>query len=383
MITEQNTINLQTKNETHHWQTEMREAVRDIKQLSDYFNEYHPNFNFKIEDFKSTRANNSHLQQNQYPIFLPKRLIAKMIEQGRDSALYRQFLPSNLEHDFSIQQSGLIDPIGDQVFQVTKHLIHRYHNRALFLPTNICPTICRYCFRKNELYDGTWGAIQLDDTRQYLNNHPEINEIIFTGGDPLSLSNEKLDHYLNFFSQFEHIKFIRFHTRFPVIIPRRIDNGFIQVIEQYKSRFYQISIAIHCNHHTEFDNEVFTAIEKLRSLNIQLLSQTVLLKNVNADFNSLLELFNTFIRIGIRPYYLHHPDVVKGAMHFRMSLKEGRKLYQQLRNQLPGWAIPQYVVDLPQGQGKTPAYNPETHDFGGEFINRHNQLSKYSEYFDE
>lgn len=357
------------------WQTEMREAIRNLHQLKKYLSE-----NTQSKELIFDKLNNDQQLSNlatQYPLFLPQRLLNKIILLGKHSPLYRQFIPSELEQLSSLQQTGLTDPIGDQDYQVTQHLIHRYQNRALFLPTNICPTICRYCFRKNELYEGHWGQVNLIDTREYLMKHTEINEIIFTGGDPLSLSNEKINSYLHFFREFDHIKFIRFHTRFPMIIPSRIDHEFCQVIEQHQAHFYQISMAIHCNHYSEFDSDVFDAVKKLKTTNIQLLSQTVLLNHINADVDSLIELFKTFIQIGIRPYYLHHPDLVKGAMHFRINLEQGRKIYQQLRHQLPGWAIPQYVVDLPNGQGKTPAYNPENFEFSGEFINRFNQKAKY------
>ncbi len=369
-------------NECETWQSEMRNALRNFDQLNHYVSQHHPQqveMIIECRKFIQTNTNDEFKSRSiqKYPLFLPKRLIEKIIKQGISSALYRQFVPDQRENQFSLQQAGLIDPIGDQDFQVTHHLIHRYHNRALFLPTNICPIICRYCFRKNELYDGGWGTINLEETRKYLEQHSEINEIIFTGGDPLSLSNEKLDSYLKFFGQFNHIQFIRFHTRFPVIIPSRIETDFCQLIKKHQKRFIQISMAIHCNHVSEFDDDIIKAIQILKELNIQLLSQTVLLKDVNTDFNSLLELFNQFIKIGIRPYYLHHPDIVKGAMHFRISLTEGRMLYQQLRNHLPGWAIPQYVVDLPNGQGKTPAYNPENYTFSGKLINRYNEESTY------
>lgn len=357
------------------WQNEMRLAIRNVKQLIDELSSHSHEFNFYLRDLNLLQNDKT---QN-YPIFIPRSLFRKIISAGTESALFKQFLPTITEVDRQTQQRGFIDPIGDENYRVTRHLIHRYQNRALFLPTNICPTICRYCFRKNELYDGSWGMVDLNETKRYLLAHPEVNEIIFTGGDPFSLSNEKLNKYLSFFSEIETIRFIRFHTRFPVIIPSRIDDELCHILQKAKDHFYEVTVAIHTNHVTEFDLEVEKAVSKLKKSQVQLLAQTVLLKDVNANVKELLDLFNKMIQFGIRPYYLHHPDQVKGAMHFRLPMIEGRKIYQQLRNQLPGWAIPQYVIDLPQGEGKTPAYNPENLEFSGQLINRSGSMTHYQD----
>ena len=273
-----------------------------------------------------------------------------------------------------------MDPIGDKNFLKAPQLIHRYKSRALFTPTTLCPVNCRYCFRKNELFaDEEMFQHDFDKTLQYLNDHPEISEIIFTGGDPLNLSNEKLEKYLTSFSKIQSIKDIRFHTRYPVILPERIDSGFLDLMKKYSKTFRTLSIAIHANHKNEFDPENRAFIKMLSSSGVQLLSQSVLLSGVNDSTETLLDLIHTFLELKIRPYYLHHPDHVAGGMHFYVSLQKGRILYQTLRKELPGWAIPHYVLDVPGGKGKISAFNPESFSFSGKILTLDGEITSHKE----
>lgn len=306
-----------------------------------------------------------------YPLFVPPRLADKIKKSGPDGALAREFLPNLLE----LNQTGLADPIGDKVYHKAPQLIHRYESRVLFTPTTICPVHCRYCFRKNELNqkDELFDA-DFEETLKYLNTHSEISEVIFTGGDPLTLSNEKLEKYLEAFNKIPHLKDIRLHSRYPVILPERLDEGFLNLVTKYSKKFRTISLAIHANHIEEFDTISIEKILKLGTTPIQLLSQTVLLKGINDHRDDLLALFNLFLDLKIRPYYLHHPDQVQGGMHFYLSLEEGRNIYASLRSQLPGWAFPQYIIDIPGGHGKVNAFNPENFEFSGQLISQNGQI---------
>lgn len=329
------------------WQDDYRSALKTSADLEQYFEIPIANTN--------------------YPIFIPLSLAKKIKTSGVNSPLGLQFLP----HDDENKDMGMQDPIGDQVHQKTKQLIHRYHNRALFIPTLNCPVICRYCFRKNELYsDEAIFKQELEATKNYLMQHQEIEEIIFTGGDPLMVTDQKLDLYLAFFKEIPSIKYIRIHTRTPVIMPSRINEGFIDVVKKYSAHFTRLMLMVHVNHPDEIGTEEMLAIKKLTSSHIEVFSQTVLLKNINDNTDTLYQLFKTLINLKITPYYLHHPDQVRGGMHFTLSLEEGRKIYQPLRDLLSGWAIPQYIVDIPGGEGKTLAYNPENFQFSGTLINK-------------
>lgn len=333
------------------WQTEFKEAFKKSSELQSF-----------LEQSIAT---------TDYPIFIPRKLAQQIKDSGKNSALWKQFVPDERENVVS----GLKDPIGDLVHLKKGQLIHRYKNRALFMPTSVCPVLCRYCFRKNELNDEKQiFQSDLSETKKYLEQHPEINEIIFSGGDPFILRDEKIDQYLSFFSGIESIKYIRFHTRTPIIIASRINKKLVEILNFYSDRFIKISIVIHLNHATELNDENRTAIKDLSKLPIQLLSQSVLLKGINDNDADLIDLFNELIELGVRPYYLHHPDQVKGGMHFYLPLEEGRKIFAKLRDQLPGWALPQYVVDIPGGFGKTQAYNPETFEFNGKWISKDNEI---------
>lgn len=308
-----------------------------------------------------------------YPLFIPLRLAAKIKNQGPDGVLAREFLPHELEIDPDLK--GLMDPIGDRTFNVAPQLIHRYPNRVLFTPTTICPVHCRYCFRKNELNSSEeLFHAEFDKTLSYLKAHTEITEIIFTGGDPLTLSNAKISKYLQAFSEIKSIKDIRFHTRYPLILPERIDAGLIEVLTDATGKFRTVSIAIHANHADEFDSDCKEAITLLAKTQVQLLSQTVLLKGINDSAQVLADLLEVFITLKIRPYYLHHPDRVQGGMHFYASLQQGRRIYAQLRQRLPGWALPHYVIDVPGGHGKVPAFNPEQTAFSGQLLSQNGEL---------
>lgn len=332
-----------------NWKTEFQTSFKTLPPLFEYLGWPLPPPLEEVAD--------------RYPLFIPRTLAQLIKDKGVNSPLAKQFLP----HSIELQVNGLNDPIGDKTHAKAPQLIHRYQSRALFTPTTVCPVHCRYCFRKNELNAGEdFFKPSFQETLKYLTEHPEISEIIFTGGDPFTLSDEKILFYLESFSKIESIKDIRFHTRYPVIIPSRITDELVDVLKSFNKRFRTISIAIHCNHLQEISHEAREHILKLKDFH--LLSQTVLLKDVNDNLTDLVELFNEFIHLGIRPYYLHHPDQVKGGLHFYLPLDQGRKIYHQLRDKLPGWALPQYVIDVPQGYGKIQALNPETHHFSGQLL---------------
>ena len=285
---------------------------------------------------------------------VPDRLI-KMIEaQGFDGPLAKQFLYSDLEKD----SSGLSDPIGDHAHQKTAGLVHRYKNRALLFPTQKCPVHCRYCFRRNELETGDPLFGQLEEAFSYLDEHDEIEEVILSGGDPLTLSEKRLDNLLSRIKQQ-----VRIHSRVPVSAPESLSSDHLGILEKYDP-----ILVIHTNHSSEWDDQSEELVSKMKKL--RLFSQTVLLKGVNDNIEDLVSLFKKLSSLRMLPYYLHHPDQVMGAMHFWLSLEEGRRLYAQLRDQLSGWQLPRYVIDIPGGHGKVDAFNPEAYSFSGKLIGK-------------
>ena len=335
------------------WQQEIASSIKTSKQLNDFF---------ELFDFKDKP-----IQENfKYPILIPKKFANKIKNAGPNSPLWNQFIPSNLENN----NIGLKDPIGDGKFNQERRVIHRYENRALLWVTNLCPIICRYCFRKNELYESsTLNRGKINEACEYLKQNPKINEVIFTGGDPLILSDNQLEEWLNEIEKIKHIEFIRFHSRVPIILPSRINESFINLLNKFKTRFV-ISFVIHINHVDEIDDEVREILKRIFTANFKLFSQTVLLKGVNDSIEALRELFLELAKNYVTPYYLHHPDKALGTDHFQISIETGRRIYSQLQNLLSGWMIPKYVLDIPGGRGKVPIYNSEKIQFDGHLIDK-------------
>lgn len=320
------------------------------------------------EDIKNTFSE----VVNKYPLKIPKDIKRLVYESEEDSPLRAQFLPSHEEINPTLQKDGFYDPIADFKYSKGNGIIHRYKNRLLFTPTTACPVNCRYCFRKNELaQNDEIFKSNLKALINYLALNPDVEEVILTGGDPLSLNNKRLEEIFSNLSG--KIAYLRIHTRFLTTSPSRIDDGFINLLNKYVNQFDQFSIAIHANHKDEFFDLAREKIKALSNTNVVLLSQSVLLKGVNNSEKELIDLMKEFIKLKIRPYYLHHPDLVQGAMHFYLPLEEGRKIYGKLRESLPGWAIPNYIIDSPTGNGKNFAYNPESIKFSGIILDRFNQ----------
>ncbi|MAZ46942.1 MAG: lysine 2,3-aminomutase [Halobacteriovoraceae bacterium] len=291
---------------------------------------------------RETKINSQYL----YPEKIPSSIKSRFT---KSDALKRQF-------EFSPQElevpGGNPDPIGDELKSQGGGIIHRYQNRILFTPTQACPINCRYCFRKNELNQGhKFLSPSLKRLKKYLSEHPEVDEVILTGGDPLILSDSKIKEILDTCLQ-SHIKYVRFHTRTPIAIPERLDQSFLELIRNYESKFKRIFFVLHTNHVDELTQPVLNKIKNLQNFNISLLTQTVLLKDVNDQPQALKELFELLVETGFTPYYLHHPDKVKGAMHFYLSEEEGMQIYKELRKICSGWAIPHYIVDSPHAYGK-------------------------------
>ncbi|MCF8058793.1 MAG: KamA family radical SAM protein [Bacteriovoracaceae bacterium] len=311
------------------WQQDFREALKSLSDLENYFEESFP--------------------QIPYSVFIPRPYAFKIKNAGIDSPLGRQFLPAVEEH----RPEGLIDPISDELFSKGKGIIHRYKNRILFTPTEVCPIQCRYCFRKNELLQNNdVFKNNLEVAVNYATFHPQVEEVILTGGDPLILANHKIEEILAAFSKVKTVKMIRFHTRTPVILPNRIDEELIDILKHFSQKLSILSLVIHTNHLSEWTPEFLLGLQKLRSTGLNLLSQSVLLKGVNDNWFDLKILFSSLVSNGVTPYYLHHPDPTKGAMHFMISREEGKSIYKKLKEESSGFLLPHYVIEQPNGAGK-------------------------------
>lgn len=212
---------------------------------------------------------------------------------------------------------------------------------------------CRFCFRKEHIGRKGSALKQADITAAaaYLRRHPEIVEVIFSGGDPLTLSVKKLAQFSGAFSDLAHIRRLRIHSRIPVVLPEKIDGRLLSWLENIPQ---SVHVVIHANHANELTPNAKAALHRLRCSGAMLYSQTVLLKGVNDHADTLADLMNTFLDNGVKPYYLHHLDLARGTGHFRLSLAEGLEIEQSLRSKLAGLAMPTYIVEIPGGGGKIP-----------------------------
>lgn len=290
-----------------------------------------------------------------YSVAVPAGLAGLIDADDPDDPIARQFIPSPEELIDGADE--LADPIGDGVRSPVRGLVHRYPDRVLLMPTMACPVYCRYCFRRERVGRAaeTPSPDDMETAFAYIESHPEIREVILTGGDPLSLSDRRLGAVLDRLDAIPHLLNIRLHTRAPVATPERITDGFVETLQRGKP----VWMALHCNHPRELTDAVADACDRLVRGGIPLLSQTVLLRGVNDDVAILTELMRRFIALRIKPYYLHHPDKARGTERFRLTLDEGRALVDGLRGHISGLCQPTYVVDLPGGHGKVPVANAE------------------------
>lgn len=297
-----------------------------------------------LELSEENRARLSHTPR--FVLNVPQRLAEKMAKNNLDDPIFRQFVP--LAEELIPTQGYISDPVCDQSFRHGKKILHKYEGRALWLATSACAMHCRYCFRQNFPYETEVQGYQ--EELAYLKENEDIQEVILSGGDPLSLSDNALMQLLYALNAIPHLKRIRFHTRFPIGIPERINAAFLELLSGIQK---QIFFVVHCNHARELDADVLTALRKVALLGIPLLNSSVLLKGVNDNPETLLELCQALTNAGILPYYLNLLDPVEGAAHFNVSEERGKELLRYVQERHSGYGIPNLVREVPGFSSKT------------------------------
>jgi lysine 2,3-aminomutase len=286
---------------------------------------------------------------------------AGLIRQAGD-AIWKQCMPDvrELEDD-----SQCPDPLEESALSPVPGLIHRYPDRVVLLVSSRCPVYCRFCMRKRLVGcgDAPLGEDALRAAVEYVTAHPEIHDVILSGGDPLMLDDESLAHILNTLRKIPHLAIIRVGTRIPVTFPARITSKLCAVLKQ----FHPLYINTHFNHPDEITAESQAACALLADAGIPLGNQTVLLRGVNDSVETMRELMTGLLRLRIKPYYLHQMDLVQGTAHFRTSVRTGLEIIRGLRGHVSGLAIPHYVIDLPGGKGKV-ALLPDDVDIRGDIL---------------
>ena len=277
--------------------------------------------------------------------------IAKLIDRtDPHDPVARQFIPS--EAELRTMPEELADPIGDAAHSPVAGIVHRHKDRVLFKLVHACPVYCRFCFRREMV--GPEGETALsqqafDAALAYIEAHPEIWEVILTGGDPFILSARRAGEVSARLAAIEHVKIIRWHTRVPVVDPRHIDD---ELVASLIVPGATTIVALHANHPRELTAEARAACARLIDAGIPMLSQSVLLRGVNDDVDILEALMRAFVETRIKPYYLHHADLAPGTSHFRLPIEEGQLLMRELRARVSGVCLPQYMLDIPGGHAK-------------------------------
>ncbi len=276
-----------------------------------------------------------------------------------------QFLPDARELAQAPEERA--DPIDDEAHSPVKGIVHRYRDRVLLKPLSVCPVYCRFCFRREMVGPGRDGALsesELEAALSYIRAHEEIWEVILSGGDPFLLSPERAARLTRQLADIPHVKILRWHTRVPVVAPERVTEEFAKALQTDGAACW---VALHANHPRELTVAARAALSRLARAGASLVSQTVLLRGVNDDVETLEALMRGFVEAGVKPYYLHHPDLAPGTSHFRLSVEEGRELTDALKARASGLCQPVYVLDAPGGANKARLSESEAEQLGGEW----------------
>lgn len=289
-----------------------------------------------------------------FPYSLPLRItphyLKTILQSPNRDKLIKCVVPSEFE---LIQSEGeSVDPLSEERDSVLPNLVHRYPDRVLLLVTGFCSANCRYCTRSRVVGQNTirFNKEQFNQAIDYISSHPEVRDVLVSGGDPLTLGNDTLDYILSSIRNIPHVEIIRIGTKVPVVLPQRITPQLINVLKKHHPLF----LSIHFTHPDEMVTEVKTACEKLADAGIPLGSQTVLLKGVNDDVDIMKELMHKLLMSRVRPYYLYLCDPIVGSSHFRTTIEKGLEIIKGLRGYTSGYAVPTLVVDAPGGGGKIP-----------------------------
>ncbi|MCP1673736.1 EF-P beta-lysylation protein EpmB [Natronocella acetinitrilica] len=325
----------------HHpnWQKLYADAVSDPAEL------------LRLLDLEPELANGMDDAQRQFSLRVPRGFIARMEPGNRHDPLLLQVLP--LPQETALQPTQFIDdPVDDHAAMLAPGLLQKYSGRALLVATGACAINCRYCFRRHFPYaDANAASANWGPALEQLAGDRDITEVILSGGDPLVLSDRRLRALTDHLRELPHIRTLRIHTRMPIVLPERIDEG---LLEWLTGLHQQIVVVLHGNHPAEFDANVDRACGALRGVGATLLNQSVLLRRINDRADTLIALSRRLFEAQVLPYYLHALDPVRGAAHFDVPDGKARSLVEQMRRALPGYLVPTLVRETPGEPNKTP-----------------------------
>lgn len=310
------------------WQSAMKSAIRNPAELC------------RALGLPAELA--SDLASDSFGVFAPRGYVAKMVPGDPRDPLLLQVLPRAEESE--VAKDFVKDPVGDREASPAPGLIHKYRGRVLLIATGACAIHCRYCFRRHFPYETMPRTLEAwrPAIRQIAEDN-SVEEVILSGGDPLTLVDSLLEQLVVELERIPHLKRLRVHTRLPIVIPERVTDELLAWLTG--SRLAPI-VVVHANHPHEVAGDVAAALTKLIQVGVPVLNQSVLLRGVNDDVETLAELSRALVNLRVMPYYLHQLDRVAGAKHFEVPVEHGIALIEQLRARLPGYAVPRYVQEI-------------------------------------
>ena len=317
------------------WQTDFAAAVTDPAELA------------ALLDLPQSWVGPAREAARSFPLRVPRSFVARMRRGDPTDPLLRQVLPVAEELEPASGRSS--DPLQENEARRAPGLLHKYRGRALLVATGACAMHCRYCFRREFPYDEQGDTGRWQDAIATLAADPSIEELILSGGDPLSLGNSRLQALSHALADIPHLRSLRLHTRNAVVLPSRVDDGLVDWI---KGLPWRVTVVLHVNHAQELEDDAVEAIARLRGTGALLLNQSVLLRGVNDDVATLTALSKRLHTLGVLPYYLHLTDAVNGTAHFDVDEARGRALVDALARQLPGYLVPRLVREVPGEDAK-------------------------------
>lgn len=327
-----------TAEEWNDWRWQARNRIRSLAQLERIF-----------ALSPDERAAVSRLAGG-LPVGITPYYAALMGHDDPNEPLRRTHIP--VGDEFLRAPGEADDPLGEDHDTVAPGLVHRYPDRVLFLVTGFCSTYCRYCTRSRVVGQAGgeyhFSLAQWEKALAWIEEHPEIRDVLLSGGDPLTLGEDRLDWLLGRLKRIRHVEFVRIGSKVPVVLPQRIGRDLIRVLRRHRPLW----MSLHFTHPAELTPEVAEAVGRLADAGIPLGSQTVLLRGINDDAEVLKQLFHGLLRLRVRPYYLYQCDPIRGSAHFRTPVEKGLALIAALRGHTTGYAVPTFVVDAPGGGGK-------------------------------
>lgn len=323
-----------------NWQSQLSDLITDPVEL------------LNTLQLTDTLLQGAHLATASFKLRVPRAFVAKMQLGNPDDPLLLQVLPHHLE--LEEHPEFVTDPLGEEHANQQPGVLHKYKSRFLLTLTGACAVHCRYCFRRHFPYQDNLPK-QQDwlNIKQYIESQPDINEVILSGGDPLTLSNRKLAEWIEHLSSIKQLKFLRIHSRVPIVIPNRVDEQLISILKNSRLR---IIVVIHSNHAAELDDFTCGKLNQLVEQKIVVLNQAVLLKGVNDSAQTLIDLSYRLFDAGVMPYYLHVLDKVKGAQHFDLDSSDIEQIYKDVLANLPGYLVPKLVREIAGENNKTPLF---------------------------